>query len=466
MSGTIDWSKYSEVLFMDSMVALEAKPLASLPWTEIDPAGPILVLVVPQVMKEIDKRKRDGRLGKRAREFNRLIAPAAESGSAVQISAGPPQVDIAFAQIGRIDWDALQDLDPEEGDARVVAQMLNVANVPAAVKTLFSYDNNPIAMASRYGIKARKLPENWLLEPEPSPHEKELLRLKSKVAELETTEPEIELKLEFEAPDSLQIYRVEALDASEQYDFAARILRQNRKVSQDTGMLGVSFMQDSSYDGEYSKYREQTVPRHSARVHRYLEEEYGQIGFKMTIDVLGHIQAENLVVTLRSSSGGLHDKFIVHPVYGPSAPRPKHYLDITSRIARFPQIKPPIGRHDIEFGVGPDGGNVIEFHCADFRHGRSWTFHGLARLDPHVESPFRITAAITASNLHGTRTEAFEQEFSVKAVKVSDLIHLEEGRGFIVALPMQEKFETALKSKDNDWLDFSFAKRADDDDND
>ncbi|WP_354115974.1 hypothetical protein [Bradyrhizobium sp. LA7.1] len=200
---------------MDSMVALEAKPLASLPWTEIDPAGPILVLVVPQVMKEIDKRKRDGRLGKRAREFNRLIAPAAESGSAVQISAGPPQVDIAFAQIGRIDWDALQDLDPEEGDARVVAQMLNVANVPAAVKTLFSYDNNPIAMASRYGIKARKLPENWLLEPEPSPHEKELLRLKSKVAELETTEPEIELKLEFEAPDSLQIYRVEALDASE-----------------------------------------------------------------------------------------------------------------------------------------------------------------------------------------------------------------------------------------------------------
>jgi transposase len=63
---------------MDSMVALEAKPLASLPWQEIDSAGPIPVLIVPQVMKEIDKRKRDGGLGKRARSwrvesaFNRL----------------------------------------------------------------------------------------------------------------------------------------------------------------------------------------------------------------------------------------------------------------------------------------------------------------------------------------------------------------------------------------------------------
>ena len=39
MSGTIDCSKYSTVLFMDSMIALEAKPLASLPWKEIDAAG-------------------------------------------------------------------------------------------------------------------------------------------------------------------------------------------------------------------------------------------------------------------------------------------------------------------------------------------------------------------------------------------------------------------------------------------
>lgn len=130
------------------MVALEAKPLPTLPWAEIDLSGPILVLVVPQVNTEIDKRKRDGRLGKRAREFNRLISPAAESGRPHRISEGSPTVDIAIARTARINWDNLDDLDPSEPDARVVAQILHARDVPDERKLLLSHDINPIAMAS------------------------------------------------------------------------------------------------------------------------------------------------------------------------------------------------------------------------------------------------------------------------------------------------------------------------------
>jgi hypothetical protein len=57
--ASLDLSSYSTILFMDSMVALEGKPLPNQPWGEIDQAGPILVLVVPQVLAEIDKRKLD-----------------------------------------------------------------------------------------------------------------------------------------------------------------------------------------------------------------------------------------------------------------------------------------------------------------------------------------------------------------------------------------------------------------------
>ncbi|NEU97905.1 hypothetical protein [Bradyrhizobium uaiense] len=234
--------------------------------------------------------------------------------------------------------------------------MLHAENGAAAMKILFSYDNNPIAMAARYGIKAQKLPEHWLLAPEPSPQEKELLKLRSKIEELQSTEPDIEITLEFQAPDPLLVYRIEALSASEQSDFVARILRENPKRSQDAGMPGIHFMRDSSYDEKYLKYRDVIVPRHVARIHRYLEEEYSQIGFTMAIRVIGHIQAENLVVTLRSSSGGLHDKFICYPVYGPSAPRPKHHFDIARPMVRFPEIRSPVGRHDIDFAVGPNGG--------------------------------------------------------------------------------------------------------------
>ncbi len=161
-SSLLDFTAYSTILFIDSMVALEAKPLPMLPWHEIDAAGPILLMVVPQVNAEIDKRKRDGRLGRRAREFNRLIAPAAESASPARISDRPPVVDIAIAACDRIEWDVLDDLDPELGDARVVAQILHARGMPLERKSLFSHDINPIAMATRYGIKTRKMPDHWL----------------------------------------------------------------------------------------------------------------------------------------------------------------------------------------------------------------------------------------------------------------------------------------------------------------
>src|SRR5271168_2154456 len=136
----IDFDVYSTILFMDSMVALEAKPLELLPWHEIDDTGPILVLVVPQVNKEIDKRKRDGRLGQRARAFNRLIAPAAESASTARIYEGQLVVDIALAVCDRIDWGVLDYLDPEYGDARVVAEILHSRGIPPGRKLLFSHD--------------------------------------------------------------------------------------------------------------------------------------------------------------------------------------------------------------------------------------------------------------------------------------------------------------------------------------
>jgi hypothetical protein len=59
-----------------------------------------------------------------------------------------------------------------------------VRGVPPDHRLLFTHDVNPIAMASRHGLKTRKLPDHWLLEPEPSPNEKEIIRLKARVREL------------------------------------------------------------------------------------------------------------------------------------------------------------------------------------------------------------------------------------------------------------------------------------------
>ena len=106
-----DYSKYKSIVFIDTMVVLHGQPLDKQPWKEIDPFGPILVLIVPQVQTEIDKRKLDGRLSARARAFSRLIRPSvSKGGEPIQIVSGPPVVDIGMAFPKPIPWEKL-DLD-------------------------------------------------------------------------------------------------------------------------------------------------------------------------------------------------------------------------------------------------------------------------------------------------------------------------------------------------------------------
>jgi hypothetical protein len=445
---TADFSKYSTILFMDSMVALEGKPLPILPWHEIDSTGPILVLVVPQVNAEIDKRKRDGRLGKRAREFNRLIGPAAETGMPVCILEGPPAVDIAIAVCERINWDELQDLDPDEPDARIVAQILFTRGIPPDRKLLFSQDINPIAMASRHRLKSQKMPEHWLLEPEPSPNEKELSRLKSRLKELESTEPDIVVDLKFGVDARIQLYQIRPLSNNTQHDFADHILEDNPKTRQDM------IFHDYSYNDRYEKYRDNIIPRHVAEFHRRLEIEYSQIPFTVSVRNIGHIQAENLVIKLTAVYGGLHDRFRYYPPHGPIAPEPKNSLLMRPMPSfNLSHLKQMAGRHEMEFAVGPDGGDILEVHCADFRHGREWIFEGVARIDPHSASPFRIQVEITASNFRGSVARVFEIEFLTKTVEVADLIDIKNRKRHI-EIPMSKQFNEALEAENASWFEF------------
>jgi hypothetical protein len=396
----INFDSYSTILFMDSMVALEGKPLPSQPWQEIDSGGPILVLVVPQVNTEIDKRKRDGRLGKRAREFNRLIGPAAEFGTAVRISDGPPSVDIGIAVCERIKWNAFQDLDPEDPDARVVAQILHARGVLSERKLLFSQDINPIAMATRHGLKTRRMPEHWLFEPEPSPNEKEINRLKARVKELEANEPVLDFSISFGMDEPLQLYQVRPLTGEEQHRLADRILLENPEVGQPM------YPFDTGYDRRYEEYRGSTVPRHVSTLHRRLETHYNQVPFTLHVENCGHIQAENLVVMLTAIGGTLNHRFVCYPIFGPRAPKPDHSLFGQLNINRMNLPRQP-GRHEMVFAVGPSRGKTIEVHCADFRHGRDWEFRGVACIDPRAASPFNIQVELTASNLRGEIARLF-----------------------------------------------------------
>lgn len=453
MDSPFDHTLYSTILFIDSMVALEGKPLPTMPWREIDPVGPILVLAVPQVIAEIDKRKRDGRLAKRAREFNRLIAPAV-SGMPARIVGDAPTVDIGVVRCRRIDWDLFNSLDPEEPDHKVVAQILLAQDVPSERKVLISHDINPIAAASRHGLQVRQLPEHWLLDPEPGPAEKENQRLRARVRELEATQPELKLNLQFPAIAPARLYRVRALAASEQTALVAHLRRLNPADEQVRSVFSVNPSDyDSEYEDRHKLYREAVLPRYAASLHRFLEVHYGQIPFTLCLQNVGHIQAENLVVRLTASSGTLHDRFTCYPVFGPPAPRPRPFLMMPHLKFDSRDLRERAGRHDMEFAIGPNRGQIIEVHCADFRHGRSWRFEGIATIDAHAASPFTIEAEVTAANMRGVETHRFEQAFATGDAGVLDLIDI-VSHAVRVPMPMNDRFFAELEAMNKDWFEF------------
>ncbi|MCU1340464.1 MAG: hypothetical protein JWO19_6045 [Bryobacterales bacterium] len=453
-----DFSKYSTILFMDSMIGLEARPFRELPWQEIDPAGPILVLVVPQVNAEIDKRKRDGRVGKRAREFNRLITPAAETSLPSRIYEGPPQVDIAMAVCDRIDWDQLDDLDPDSGDARVVAQILNARDVPREKRLLFSHDINPIAMAARHELRSRKMPDHWLLEPEPSPNEKELQKLRLRVRELESEEPLIEVDVTFEAPSPLTLYDVSPLTPGEQQHLVDSILAKNPPRQRQRSLID-SPMYDYTYDDKYERFRAVLVPRHASKLHRRLETDYNQVPFILKIENKGPVQAENLIVSLTTTGGTLHDRFQAYPVFGPLAPQPKPTPFYN--FIRPPKLRDPVGLHEMVL-VDTKDDRAMEFNCRDFRQGRPYEFHGFTLIDVRAESSFKIAVLLTASNQTGQRTALFEQDFVVKKARPEELVN-SESREHHIQIPTLKRYDEAMQKRNFKWLEFLGDDDEDDD---
>ncbi|TIU44302.1 MAG: hypothetical protein E5W31_01360 [Mesorhizobium sp.] len=107
----------------------------------------------------------------------------------------------------------------------------------------------------------------------------------------------------------------------------------------------------------------------------------------------------------------------------------------------------------MHFAVGPDRGQVIEIHCADFRHGRSWEFEGIATIDPHSEGPFVIDVEVTASNMRGIQRQRFDLAHTVENAKVSDLVDLLK-RTYRIPTQMKDRFNAEVKAKNWGWMEF------------
>ena len=413
---------YRTKLFIDSNVVLEAKELEQLPWAEVDPVGPILVLVTPQLLREVDSKKRDGRLGPRARAFNRRMQALVKDATVVPISEGPLRVDLALATCSRIDWSQHDDLDPQEGDHRLVLEVIHAKGVPLAQRKFASQDLNPLMVAKRHGVETVHLSENWLPIPEPSAKDREIAKLKSQVRGYQNSEPTFEIRLKTDSTP-IPLIRVEVPSREEMTALSKKMVTWNPKPSQSGGLLAINF--DNTLDDRYNTYVNETVPAFAYRFYEELEIMCGQVRFELEVASTGMVQAENAKIDIQVAGGFMHRCPIVVPSRGPFPPSVRHPMDYINRMPAIARIPGRVGKHEFDYDP-PQRADGLSAACEDFRHGDHWNLKGVLALDPRADE-HSVMVTITAANLRGKVQERLPLQVAIRDLQIDDLID-EEGK--------------------------------------
>ncbi|HZZ94023.1 MAG TPA: hypothetical protein VFE23_15790 [Usitatibacter sp.] len=452
---------YRTIAFIDSNIVLEARPLAELPWQEVDSIGPILVVLAPTVLREVDSKKRDGRIGPKARAFNRFIAPLASGASSISLLAESPRVDLALAVPGKIDWDSYDDLDRSQGDHNLVAEILNTKGLSSAA-ILVSQDINPLFAAQRHGVRTLRIPETWRPPLEPSPQDKEIARLKKQMADYQKAEPKFEI--DFAVPGQpIQVYDVVPLTADQALKFRLSLTAANPRVKQHHSPLALSsFEYDPSLDSRYDRYINHVLPTFVANYHDGLEILFNQAVFTLTVTNIGNALAANLLIDVEIVGGWINEKAVVFNAAGPKAPRPRpSYINQIPDLSRLhPRVE--VGRHEVEVSDTARAPRVVA-QCEDFRQGQCWTLTGFVWIDPRVPKTL-AKIKITAATLTGEQLQVFEVQKTSSKVAVSELVDLEPDPKLRKKSCLQEHLERAFESEDYSAIEWTIGVPQQDDD--
>lgn len=421
----IKYDYYKLKAFLDTNIILECRPLVELPWQEIDANGPILALLTPTAIKEIDSKKQDGRIGKRAREFNRLIASVAAGGPPIVIRDSAPRVELALSRAIRIPWDQHDDLDPNDGDSCIVAEVLHAKDMSAVGKLIVSHDIKPIAFALNYDVPTLHVSDSWLRQPEPHPKDREMQKLNQQLVQFRAAEPAFEFGLELIDAEPVTLLRIEDLSDAERAIIENRIKDLNPPVDQARGTYGMSAnvgTYDYSYNERFEAYRKH-FPIFMANYAQRLERLFNQARLRLKVVNTGKVQAENLLVEVNVINGWLHDRFVFVSPQGPIKPTPREMPLVPMTNLRS-TIPPRVGRHKFEYKEAPNYGRAFSVTCEDFRHRQEYVFEGVVSFDPRAAETTEIAVAVTASNFRGSADDIKAIERRIETVHVSKLIDL------------------------------------------
>lgn len=453
----IDWNQFSVVAFIDSNVALECLALEQLPWREIHATGPILLLITPTVLQEVDSKKNHARLGDHARRFNRMMRSlVGERATVVVRQSSAPLVEMALADCVRVDWQQYPELDPDEPDSRVVAQALTARGPSQERRVVVSQDIRPLHLAQRHGLRAYHIGENWLRPKEISESEKRSAALQREIDAMKSRQPK--LKLSFRAnKKAVSVHRVRALSSLERKEIQDTIVQLHPMPEQKQdlyGIYGPFSGHDHSLSERYRRWEEKIIPQFVREYENKLELNFGQIEIIFRVENIGQVPAESLLIRLSAQGGWLNERYVLAFAGGPGAPKVRqssHLVSPNLHVQSFRSIVQP-GKHELVVQENPKRSTVIQITCIDFRHGHNYEYRMIGWVDPRADE-FCVEAVVTAANLYGETKETLTVGKTIIESSVCDLVDLETLK--FRHPPEIVGFLTAAVSKD-DFSDFEF----------
>lgn len=421
----IDWNKFPVVVFIDSNVALECLALEQLPWREVHNTGPILVLVTPTVLQEVDSKKNHPRLGDHARRFNRSMRPLLGKQATVVIRQSPsPQVEVALADCIRVAWEQYPNLDPDEPDSRVVAQALTARGPSQKGRVVISQDIRPLNLAQQHGLSIFHIGENWLRPKEKSEAEKRADSLKREIDAIKNRQPKLALSYET-SKSTVSVHRFHELSSQDRNEIQNTIIRLHPMPVQErdfTGNYNLPNQYDHTLSDRYKRWKEQVIPQFVRDYERKLELNFGHIEIVFRIENIGQVPAESLLIHLSTKGGWFNGRYVIASPAGPISPSVRNPLFSTPLFHdhRFRHVAQP-GKHEFVVQEVPKRSTEIHISCADFRHGYDYEYRMIGWVDPRADD-FHVEAVVTAANLYGEIKEAITVGKTVLESSVFDLV--------------------------------------------
>lgn len=187
----------------DTNFFIQCKDAAEIDWSLVSDADNVLLVVLNEVHREIDRLKSGGntRRARRAKaissQLRSLIVARQEK---VELRAAGPAVSLTLAP--RLDPKRVKpdDYDPASADERIAEEAKACSEgFFNGMLTLLSHDGMPLRAAQLMGVQVCPVPDVWLLPPEPTDQDRSIQKLNERVAALEKQGPAIGLRLEDDA---------------------------------------------------------------------------------------------------------------------------------------------------------------------------------------------------------------------------------------------------------------------------